>query len=410
MAQLNTKIVLRNDTSANWLINKDKVLLKGEIGIEFLPDGTTKMKIGDSSTTWERLPYFGGDTAIVLDVTPQEGEDDVTAIRRVAADQKMATGHVAIVKRSFANNKTSITAYVYNGTDWAAMDGNYNAENVYFDKDLVTTYALGNISLTNGQGTIAAKGKNLKELFDLLYVKEKNPTITQPSLSVSMPQAKSYEVGTKVTPSYTTNFNAGRYEFGPETGVTAETYSVVDNAAEPHTLTTATGSFPEMTVTDGISYKLTATVTHSAGATPKTNVGNDATALAIKKGSKVNNSGNITGYRNSFYGTANEKTKPIDNAFIRNLSKSGKALNAGSTFNITVPLQAMRVVFAYPKTLPAVTSVKDVNGMNAEISSSFSEQTVKVEGNNAYNAIDYRVYTLNFAEPNSKANTFKVTI
>jgi hypothetical protein len=42
------------------------------------------------------------------------------------------------------------------------MDGNYNAENVYFDEDLITTSAVGNITLTNGSATIAAAGKNLK--------------------------------------------------------------------------------------------------------------------------------------------------------------------------------------------------------------------------------------------------------
>lgn len=62
MAQLNTKIVLRNDSAENWAKNKDKVLLKGEVGVEFLPNGTTKVKIGDSTTTWENLPYFEGAT------------------------------------------------------------------------------------------------------------------------------------------------------------------------------------------------------------------------------------------------------------------------------------------------------------------------------------------------------------
>ena len=39
MAQLNTRIILRNDSSVNWGVNADQVLLKGEVGIEFLEDG-----------------------------------------------------------------------------------------------------------------------------------------------------------------------------------------------------------------------------------------------------------------------------------------------------------------------------------------------------------------------------------
>lgn len=61
MASLRTRIVLRNDTTANWLVAQSVVLLKGEIGIEFLADGKTKLKIGDGIKTWAELDYFGGD-------------------------------------------------------------------------------------------------------------------------------------------------------------------------------------------------------------------------------------------------------------------------------------------------------------------------------------------------------------
>ena len=67
MAQLNTRIVLRNDTTAAWLENSSQVLMKGEIGIEFDPDvqGKVKMKIGDGVTAWSELEYFGGETSPV---------------------------------------------------------------------------------------------------------------------------------------------------------------------------------------------------------------------------------------------------------------------------------------------------------------------------------------------------------
>jgi hypothetical protein len=71
---------------------------------------------------------------------------------------------MAIVKKLINGTTYSYTSYVYSRGVWAAMDGNYSAENVYFDEDLVSTYAIGNITLTNGQGTVAAMGKNLKEV------------------------------------------------------------------------------------------------------------------------------------------------------------------------------------------------------------------------------------------------------
>lgn len=53
---LNTRIVLRNDTSANWGTNGTKVLLKGEPIIVW--DGTTpKIKIGDGTQTVADLPW-----------------------------------------------------------------------------------------------------------------------------------------------------------------------------------------------------------------------------------------------------------------------------------------------------------------------------------------------------------------
>lgn len=61
MAQINTRIILRNDSSVNWLAHENVVLLKGEVGIEFLSDSSCKMKIGDGVKTWKELAYFGGE-------------------------------------------------------------------------------------------------------------------------------------------------------------------------------------------------------------------------------------------------------------------------------------------------------------------------------------------------------------
>lgn len=61
MATLKTRIALRNDSSANWQANSDVILLKGEIGIEFEESGNVKMKVGDGTTSWGELDYFGGE-------------------------------------------------------------------------------------------------------------------------------------------------------------------------------------------------------------------------------------------------------------------------------------------------------------------------------------------------------------
>lgn len=67
-------------------------------------------------------------------------------------------GDTAVVKTSIGTGtdeeeKVSYTAYVYDGSlsAWKAMDGNYNADNIYFDYDIVKAgawTAVGNISHT----------------------------------------------------------------------------------------------------------------------------------------------------------------------------------------------------------------------------------------------------------------------
>ena len=408
---LKTRILLRNDETANWLKHQNTVLGQGEAGVEFLANGKTKIKIGDGVKKWSELPYVDGEDIVkeqIFQIEAQAEQDDIAAIATAIGDAVLQSGDIVIIKRVIASEKYQYTAYVYNGSAWVAMDGNYNAENVYFDKDLVTTSAVGNITLTNGQATIAAAGKNLKQVFDTIFVKEKNPSITQPSVSVSLEGAGAKEVGTKVTPSYAATFNAGKYEFGPATGCSITSWSVTDsNGSEAQS--TAIGNFAEITVEDDTNYKVIATGNYSEGAIPKTNVGNDYSSGKITAGSQSATSSAITGYRNSFYGTLTEKGE-LTSDIIRSLRKSNQALKNGNSFDITIPVGAKRVVFAYPATLRDVSSVKDVNGLNAEISGAFRKSTLSVEGLNNFQGIDYKVYVTDFAEAIATANIYKVTI
>ena len=303
----------------------------------------------------------------------------------------------------------SRTAYIYDGSSWVACDGNVNAENVYFAQDLITTSAVGNITLTNGQATIPAAGKNLKQVFDTIFVQEQNPTITQPSVSVSAPNNRAYEVGTSVTPTYTATLNAGSYQYGPATGITATSWSVTDT--DSHSASTNAGQFDAFTVGDATNYRITATANYEDGAIPVTNVGNDYAAGQIKAGSKTGYSAYITGYRCGFYGTLTSKDGAIDSALVRSLtSKTTAAPAAGNQWNLSIPVGAQRIVFAYPATIRDVNSVLDVNGMNAEIKTAFTQHTIDVEGANGYTAISYKVYVMDRATPADAANTYRITL
>lgn len=279
-------------------------------------------------------------------------------------------------------------------------------EQVYFPNGVQTTFPLGTVELQNGIAQLIPKEGTLKDFFDI-FMKETNPSTTDPKVTLTFSQAKAYEVGTNVTPSFSASFDPGSYTYGPETGVTVSAWEVTDTAG--HKATAASGSFAQFQVTDGISYKITAKATHSAGATPVTNTGNPYETGKIPAGSKSATSGAVTGYRNTFYGTTTDKNT-LTNATVRGLTKSGKALANGNSFTVNVPVGAMRVVIAYPATLRDVNSIKDVNGLNAEIASGFTKSTMNITGENGYTAISYKVYTMEFANANDKANKFTVVI
>lgn len=412
MAELKTRIILRNDTTAGWeavKANDTYKLLKGEIGIEFVEGGSPKMKIGNGTSTWADLPYYGGTATQLYEAILTADETHSAAIARVTSGAQINSGDFVVVKEAVGTDKYQYTAYVYAANAWKALDGNYNAENVYFDKDLIITANVGVQTIeATGSKTLPTTGKNVKQVLDLLFAKEKNPSVTQPSVGITLNEAGAKEVGTSVTPSYKVAFNKGKYEFGPDTGVTATSYSISDTNSS--TATTASGSLTAFTVEDGTNYKVSATVNYGDGAIPKTNIGNNYAAGQIKAGSKDANSSTITGYRNTFYGSVTDKSGEITSAVIRGLAgKKNGSISADNTFKAAEAVGAMRVIIALP-TPRTCTSIKDENGLNAEALSAFTKITVSVEGANGYTAKDYNVYYKDNAAANDKANNWVVTV
>ena len=350
---LNTRIQLRNDTEANWLLVADTAIpLVGEICITNDGEHKGQFKIGDGVTTWGELPYANSGADIQVD-----------------------------------------------------------ASQVMFSQDLVFTEQFGKYVPSGGKVTVPANGDSLLDVLLSAFATDSNPSITQPSVSISSSDFKAYEVGTNVTPSYTATLNPGSYQYGPATGITATSWSVVDNAAEPNTLTTASGSFPQMQVVDGTSYSITATASYGAGAIPKTALGQEYADGQIQAGSKSATKGTITGYRNGFYGTTTSQSSgTFESDNIRALTATNKAVTAGTVWNISIPVGARSVIFAYPATIRDVTSVLDANGLNAEIKTAFTKVQAQVAGANGYNPIEYKVYYTNYANANDTQNTYKVTI
>ena len=289
------------------------------------------------------------------------------------------------------------------------FSGNASADDITFSENFQITTPFGYFTPDeSGSATVPAEGKSISELFKMAYLKAMDPTVIFPFCLCISPELKAYEVGSTVTPSASVSFNPGNYQFDSETGVEASSYTITDT--EGNTIDAQNGSFPPILVTDGISYGISASVSYTDGNAPKNNLGNPISSLAIPAGTATDSAdGTLSGYRNSFFGTTETKNE-IDSAVIRALTPSRKALSNGSQFSVSVPIGAIRVLIAYPATLRDVSSITDENGLGAEIKSSFSLQTVSVFGADLYSAIDYKVYSLEYAEPNNTQNTYNVTI
>ena len=347
MAELNVRLKMRSKPAAEW--SEADVLLKGELGF----DTTNKLfKMGDGTTNWTALEAF---------------------------------------------------------YDPSQITGNIDADTLYFTKDLVFTQAFGKYA-PDGSGSVTipteTNDMSIQDLLESAFSEEKNPTITQPSTSVTLTGASAKEVGTEFTPQYSVGFNKGSYSYGPDTAVTVTGYEVTDTNSGSST--TQTGSFTKFTVGDDTNYKVNVTTSYGDGAIPKTNLGNDYAAGQIKAGSKTASSAAVTGYRNMFFGTMTTKPSDITSADIRALTTKQPKGNVTDKV-INIPVGALRVMFAVPSD-KQITSITDTNGLGAQILSSFTQTTAQVAGANAYTAIEYKVYYMDYASANNTANTYKVTV
>lgn len=419
-----TQILSRIDTRTNWQ-SEDPILGAGEIAfevsnssLESTPFEDLKMKVGDGKTNYNSLPYFSsGSTSGVRFFTVEVSGETTDTAGIAEVDPTPEEGDFCVVQRLIAGDsdsgKKQYTAYIYaklnNSGDaaWQALDGNYDASNIYFNKDLIFTQAFGKYTPdSSGSVTIETNTNqmSLQNLLESAFAEEKNPTITQPSCSVTLSNSGAKEVGTEFTPQYSVSFNAGNYQYGPATAVTVESYNVTDTNSGSST--TQTGSFTEFTVTEDTNYKITASVTHTAGAIPKTNLGNNYEAGKIQGGSKTAQSSTVTGYRGWFQGYYNGTQALADATAITSAQLRAFGVRNGNFTNSITTNQMKQMFFAAPQGL--VTSVGVANSVNGA-PQTVNKMTVNVEGANNYEAIPYDVFYVANAVAESGSTTFTIT-
>lgn len=400
---INSRLQFLNDTAEALAGQGTAVPKAGEPVYE---NDTRKLKIGDGVTPLSELKYFGGDSAKNFDVTPNSGEEDVAAITRVVGSAEIHTGDTAIVKRVISGDKTSYTAYVYDN-EWKAMDGNYRADNVYFDDDITYTVAIGTLAKPSGSAKFSAKGKNVEQVLSSLMAQEANPTKSNPAVSFSSTGGLgTFEIGTTKNLTYTAALSAGGYTYGPATGITAQTWEVSCTGVTDKK-STATGTF-ENVVAEATTKKITAKATYNDGAIPVTNLGNQYPAGQIKAGSASRDSGNLIGVRYMFWGPMTSDAD-INSAVVRAL-KNNKATSTGTLATFGAGAGAVKVVVAVPSDRK-ITKVLMPSALNADVTALFVKQsaTVQVKGANDYAAAAYNVYVYQPASIDA-GETYAVTI
>ena len=409
---LNTKIQLRNGTAAEWTA-KNPVLLKGEMGIE---TDTHKIKVGDGSTQWSNLAYCGADTNDILNVI-NANRDSCTVIELAEGEttaDKLSTienpkkGDIAVIIDGIAGEAKSYTSYVYDGEKFAAMDGNYRADNVYFDDDITYTVAIGTLAKPSGSAKFAAKGKNVEQVLSSLMAQEANPTKTNPAVSFSAQGGfGTFEIGTKKNLTYTAALSSGSYTYGPATGITAQTWEVSCTGVVG-TKSTATGTF-ENVVAEATPKKITAKATYNEGTIPVTNLGNPYPAGKIAAGSTSKDSNELKGVRYMFWGPMTDADMALNSANIRALAHK-QASDTGTLGTFGAGAGAKKVVVAVPAGRK-ITKVIMPSALNADVTALFVKQGSQssVEGAEDYTAAAYDVYVYQPASIDA-GETYTVTI
>ena len=451
MAELKTIITLRQGTTAEWAASS-VILKQGEAGLEYLADGSVKIKAGDNEHLWADLPYIGSDVkaANVFQVELGEGElDDIAAIEAKVAEEgaKKQDGDVAIVKALIAEGKYSYTSYVYDKAldtesedstfGWSAMDGNYSASNVFLKKGITLSGDYGQdsrkdkiTSIGNYRiGDTIAAGTSLESVFMNMLSKRLQPsaTPTAPAASITLymdgstkkSSAGAVEVGTTVNPYYVASLSAGSYTYGPATGVAATSYSVtstgrktVDGATTEtveDSATTSSGAFNSFIVDDDTSYKVSVSIPHNEGVPAVDNLGDKANPeVKIPSGTKTATSGTVSGYRAWFCGYKNGTNALADATAITGaqVRALGNAANGSWKSSMDVA-QMKQMFFAAPAGKgykPAIKDSKTDAPQTVE-----GPITVAVEGKDGFTAINYDVWYVSNASAASGSATLNIT-
>ena len=374
---------------------------------------STRTTVMESSGGWQNHVTFR--------MVPYEENEPLS--HYTSAISNPSVGDSLILRKQIVEGSAhfSYSSFEFDGNAWVPAAGTYNveggsygSEDVFFTENLTTTYDVGSIEVgESGSETIRSKGRNIKQLFEEIFMKEMFPSTILPSASLSSVGMGVVESGSTVTPSYSISYNNGKYTYGPESTASATAYSTEFNG---HTYTSRTGSTESVMVTDSMSstgLRMESTVSYgSDSAVPVTNLGRQYPSARIVSGNtETVYSPYLRSYRPSFCGCLSSKSGTLDSSLVRGLSeKSTEQSEKGSILEADYAVGDIRTVFAYPSFIGDAVAIVDRNGLGANIIDAFTKSIVDVNDASGSNPIPYNVYLRDVAEPNDTPNVYRMII
>lgn len=324
-----------------------------------------------------------------------------------------------VTKHAFGareNIETAKTAGTLNAYDMLHLD---NGEMGWLDKDgnlvihadrsqvahTLNGTTLG--SLQNGD-TIPA-GVTMDELLVMMTQKAIPATYTKPTVSIANnggQAAGNVEAGTSITPKLKATFT--KNDAGDLTAISIKKGSTVAETGTTSPLTHAGEAF--VVGDETVTYK--ATATYGDAPVKNNNLGNESKENWFAGGTVESSAYSITGKRYAFTGTGVGAVPTVTSDFVRGLSKAKLGPANGNALTINVDIGQQYIAFAYPATLRDVNQVKYEESNDTGMASSFTKSTIDVaDARGGTNGLmSYKVYTYAMAVPAAAAMTFTVTI
>lgn len=283
---------------------------------------------------------------------------------------------------------------------------NPQAEKKVLQTKTQTSHMLKGVSLGSLEdGSVIEAGTSLDDFLTMIGEKSIPAEYIEPELELLIPedQETEFEVGTLIDISLQSIFSqndAGEIS----THNILKNDKVIFEGVDASIDTT----FHNIVVEEGIT-SLVSEVSYLGGPIKNDNLGKPSDENAIAAGTILSDEFNLIGHRAYFYGAGIGDVPELNSTNIRLLEK-GLNPQEGTEFEFKVMPGQQYIIFAYPSLLKDVTEIKYVEGNDTQMASNFIQNLVEVEGENGYEAEEYKVYIFDMLIPSPAQMTFKVTI